>query len=740
MRFDYFWTAQRLFTANFLKPMPAWCAAHGLAFTGHFNEHVWPIPCDVPDIMAALRWMHVPGNDLLAFQFTPTDRAANGLALLNLTELRSVANQLGRDRVLCETGGGGGYAFTLADSKALDDFALANGVNLINPHLSFQTLAGARKYDWPQTLSDHSPWWDAYRVHADHVGRVIHALRQGREQNRILVLQPTTTAWMHYRPPSFTPGQTPDPMLAQLRQSQIELVLALHGEHFDFDLGDELVMAELGSVQAGQLHVGQRGYAVVVIPAGMENLLESTVSLLQQFKQAGGTVLVAGALPSFVNGRRPADTRAATGWEQCGGPAKLLARLRQLVPPRFAAPADWCVMRKELTAGGILYFIANPGDKAQRATVQLEGDRASLLDTFTGTVTALEATPAGFALDLPACGHALVLLAPVSAPVPAHPEWRAVTVGPAIIERVAANVLVLDYCDLELPGHIERSLPTIVADLKNWQAHGFPRNMWSFSTQYKRTILDAPIPAASGFTVRYRFRTPRLPLELAVERPWLYQITLNGKLVSFAAAAQWFDEDIRRVSITDLVTDGDNVLELTAQPFHVLCEIMPVYLLGNFAVAPASQGFTLEPARKLTWGDWGAHGLSFYPWGVRYRLPIHLAQPSQQVAVDLPDWTGSVAHILWNGAPRGVVAFPPDRLEWTEELPAGDHELIVEVRGNLKNLLGPHFSDGLPGPWSWQAAPQPQPAGHQYKFTPTGLRAAPRCWVASNNTSKLGGH
>ena len=65
-----------------------------------------------------------------------------------------------------------------------------------------------------------------------------------------------------------------------------------------------------------------------------------------------------------------------------------------------------------------------------------------------------------------------------------------------------------------------------------------------------------------------------------------------------------------------------------------------------------------------------------------------------------------------------------------EQVPAGDHELIVEVRGNLKNLLGPHFSDGLPGPWSWQAAPQPQPAGRQYKFTETGLREAPRCWVA----------
>ena len=112
-------------------------------------------------------------------------------------------------------------------------------------------------------------------------------------------------------------------------------------------------------------------------------------------------------------------------------------------------------------------------------------------------------------------------------------------------------------------------------------------------------------------------------------------------------------------------------------------------------------------------------------------MSIGLTQPARQIAVELPEWAGSVAHIYWNGTSRGAIAFPPYRLEWTEDVPVGEHELVVEVRGNLKNLLGPHFSDGLPGPWSWQAAPQPQPAGSQYKFSPTGLQKPPRCWFAS---------
>ena len=289
---------------------------------------------------------------------------------------------------------------------------------------------------------------------------------------------------------------------------------------------------------------------------------------------------------------------------------------------------------------------------------------------------------------------------------------------------------MLDYCDLELQGGTDLSLPTIAADLKNWQANGFPRNMWNFSTQYKRTLLDTPVAAASGFKVQYRFHAPALPLELAVERPWLYEITLNGKPISFAAAPAWFDEEIRRCSLGGLVVGGENQLQLAAKSFHVLCEIMPVYILGNFTVTAASTGFTIESPRALGWGNWAAQGMPFYPWGVRYRIPIHVLRPGQQVAVELPHWQGSVAQLSWNGTPRGLIANPPGRLEWVEAVAAGAHELMVEVQGNLKNFLGPHFSDGLPGPWSWQAAPQPQPAGTQYKFAETGLGEAPRCWIA----------
>ncbi len=145
--------------------------------------------------MAALRWMHPPGNDLLGFQFKPTTLRENGIYLLNLKELNSVKRQCGREHSLVEPTGSGGYESGPVEFKPLEDFLLSQGVNLINLHLGHQTLAGARRYDWPHTISDHAPWFKGYRSHARHLARINLALSQGEAQHPILLLHPSTSGW-----------------------------------------------------------------------------------------------------------------------------------------------------------------------------------------------------------------------------------------------------------------------------------------------------------------------------------------------------------------------------------------------------------------------------------------------------------------------------------------------------------------------------------------------------------------
>jgi hypothetical protein len=93
--------------------------------------------------------------------------------------------------------------------------------------------------------------------------------------------------------------------------------------------------------------------------------------------------------------------------------------------------------------------------------------------------------------------------------------------------------------------------------------------------------------------------------------------------------------------------------------------------------------------------------------------------------------TGALADISLDGQPAGVVLHPPYSLRVECPVPEGRHELTVEVVGNMRNFMGPHFSDGLPGIWSYRPAPAHTPPGDAYKKQPSGLMEPPVLWLLS---------
>lgn len=745
VRFDYFLTLQRLWVGSFLKPYHDWCEKHGLAFTGHFWDHEWPKPNPHPGHMNSMRWQQVPGNDMLAFQFRPTDFAANGVWYLQVKELGSIANQLGRKRVLTESCGGGGYDFTLRDFKPLEDFLLAAGVNVINPHLSQETISGARKYDWPQTLSDHSPWWDAYGLEATHVGRAVHALTQGRERNRVLVLHPDTTAWLLFDPA----GPAALPRLAELKKTHIETLQALHARQIDFDLGDELTLAELGKVEGGKLRLGECVYDAVVIPPAMNNLMDSTLKLLAGYMAAQGKVYSTESIPAFVNGR-PAKVgelaaKMPNQWRRTRDVNELAGVLREAVRPYLSnsdgSPLPQALLwkRNELPGGAVLYFFCHPWRKPFKGELKVEGKSLFALDTMSGAIKPLASREAGSgqvaALDLPELGDVLWLALPEKQAVPAgqpKAELKPVALDLKSIRRTAPNMLTLDYCDLDAGIAKAEGISTVAADEMNWKAQGFEKNLWSQSSQHRRSFIDARPRAGSGFVVSYRFTIApeafaqvKDSLAVVVERPWLYKAALNGQPLEFPKEA-FYDEGMRKAAVAALARPGENVLTLDAHPFQTLCEIMPVYVLGDFGLKPTAKGFVIGAAPALAYGRWDAQGLPFYPNHVAYEYAFATERPANRLALALGSWQGAVARVRVDGKEAGFIAFPPERLELDQPLGVGEHRLEIEVAGNLKNLFGPHFSDGLPGLWTWRLCPPQAPAGEKYRFYPAGLLAAPK--------------
>jgi hypothetical protein len=756
VRFDYWWTVNRLFNTNFMQPMAEWCEQHKLLFTGHLMEHEWPSPRSHPSAMASLRWMHAPGADLLGFQFKPTTPEENGIYLLNLLEIRSVKQQLGRTWMLVETCGGGGYETAFEIFKPLEDLVLAFGFNVIDPHLGHQTLAGMRKYDWPQTLTDHSPWWAYYRPHADHVARANAALSQGEERQRVLVLHPTTSAWLHYTVPAFQIGDVEDreDRLIYIRQSQIDLLLALYGNQVDFDLGDEFIMEALGRVEDGKLVVGACAYDAVIVPPAMENWTVATLRLIVDYLEAGGQLYALRPPPTYVNGRDTdepstlADHYAAQ-WHTFSETGELVAALRQAVPPPITAPdggplpASLCWRRVDLDNGNTLYFFCNPWAESVQADVRLEGRALKALDTASGEIRPLQSQADDeyviAHLDLPPRGHALWLsslnsetqLIPQSTPTIPTEATHPVDLEWIRAERLSPNLLMLDYCDVEAYGGALKGVNTLHADDANWRWQGFDGNPW-FAHPFKRTVIDRPIAPDSACRVRYRFvvaddvsQAARDAFKMGIERPWLYDVRLNDASLPVESAPRWFDEAMRAVLIGEHVRIGENVLTLEARPFHILCEIMPVYLIGDFALDPVARGFRVEAAHPLALGDWTQQGLPFYPGTVRYTFSLTLEKNLHHMSLHLDAWAGSVVAVWLDGAEAGVVMHPPFTLDIEMPMEAGQHTLDVDVVGNVKNMMGPHHAEGLPGAWTWRASPARQPPGAEYHRCPSGLLAMP---------------
>lgn len=744
-RFDYFLTLQRLWSTNFLKPIYEWCSAHNVRFTGHFMEHAWPHPSLSPSCMEGYRWMHLPGVDFLAPQFNFEHPEANAHYLMTLRELNSAANQLGRVRRLCETHGAGGYGATFEEFKRVSDWLMVHGVNFINQHLSYETICGARKYDYPQTFSDHSAWWQSYRFLADHTARLAVVLSQGEQRNRVLVLHSTTTGWLRCNParePLF--GGVHSDAMDALKASEARLVQWLADHQVDFDFGDELLLAEFGRADGAQFHCGERGYSVVIVPEGMENWCAPTRQLLETYLDGGGVIIALREPPTMVNGRpSPWTLKENWQWRKAMSLDKLQAELNQLVPPHITMadgnhlPALVGHQMREYADGKRIHFLANTGLDTVRAEIRIAGAGVHKLDTLTGNRIPIAYRKEGqwlvIPLELASAGHEVWLVSmekelPVTPPPAKEQSWRTMELEDfERIERMSPNVLGLDFCDLTVAGQTYRGLYVTRANQLCWQAHGFDQDVWGRAVQFRRNYFDFQFDEDSGFTAEFHFESgiAEPDIALALERPELYSIYINNHIVSFKEGKRWLDENILCVKIGHLLRPGTNTITLSAQPFHILCEIDRLYLLGDFALEPAVSGFRIVAPVPLKLGDWTCQGLAEYDGRVRYTASIKLDNSARGVIVETPKWAGSVIDVRLDGEVAGAIAFPPYRICLDRFLDAGIHELALEVVATPRNLLGPHFSGkGIwEGPGAWDIHPPRPAAGKDYRTKPYGLLA-----------------
>jgi len=163
---------QRLEEA-FYKPIGEWCAAHGIALTGHAGDS---------NEMGTLRRFQWPGQDLVWRYVTP-DKPMGIEEKHSLTaKAASSAARLGSRRFnVTEVFGAYGWKLTFDEMKWLLDWHFVRGTNLIFPHAAFYSIRGRRAYESEPDLAVHNVWWPHFGLLGEYGRRLCWLFSDGAQ-------------------------------------------------------------------------------------------------------------------------------------------------------------------------------------------------------------------------------------------------------------------------------------------------------------------------------------------------------------------------------------------------------------------------------------------------------------------------------------------------------------------------------------------------------------------------------
>ncbi|MDD3036554.1 glycosyl hydrolase [Bacteroides sp.] len=736
VRHNYTETLTQLFIDRWAKPYHAYCEKKNMKWTGHYWEHGWPDMSHGGDNMAMYVWHQMPAIDMLFNQYNEGHPMAQFGNIRSVKELSSVANQMGYARTLSETYGGGGWNETFEDFKRLGDWEYVLGVNFMNQHLSHMTIVGARKYDYPPVFTSISPWWSSYKTQNDYFARLSLILSQGDQLNDILIIEPTTTAWLTY---SYVKGQVRTMDIGIAFQN---FITKLEKSQVEYDLGSENIIKDQGSVKKGQFVVGKRGYKRVVLPPITENLNSKTFQLLKKFVKSGGELILF-STPTFIDGKESAEL--AQFMKDNAGQIKTYNELSEpLIQTVFASPeisfkqvaGNHLYHHRRSYKDGELVFLVNSSlTESATGRVAIKGKTLMELDAMSGTIYAYPCKADGNHVEtefnLPPAGSLILFSSPsgtntykVKPEIANGQVVKAVT--PLEVKRLKDNVLSIDFCDLIIDGKAEKHLYTVEACNKLYQHYGM-NDPWNSAVQFKQQIVEKDTFRTGDIKVLYSFivadNMDKSKMRLVAEQPDIWKVKVNGKALSVVNGEYWLDSRFGVYSIGDVANTGVNTIELSVKPMSIYAEIAPVYVVGDFSLEPAPMGWVIkEPVKTFKTGSWKGQGQPYYSWDMGYSKTYNIDNLASRYAIQLNKWNGTLAEVYVNNQKAGIIAYKPYNFDLTPYVKKGDNKIEVRVIGSLRNLMGPHYTTevSITGPWHWNGV-QKQAPGNEYYFMDYGL-------------------
>ncbi|CCG80983.1 protein of unknown function [Taphrina deformans PYCC 5710] len=743
VRYKYHDHVAELFTSAFLDQLSEWCEAHNIAQMGHMMEEptlIQQTQC-LGEAMRTYRSMQIPGVDMLV-----DSREYN-----TVKQCSSVVRQYGRTGCMSELYGVTNWTFDFKGYKGQGDWQAALGVTLRSHHLSWVSMNGEAKRDYPAQFGYQSPWYKEYSFVESHFARVAVAMSRGKSKTRVAVLHPIESFWLRYGCKETGKEQgLQDEWFSRLTEW---LLFGL----IDFDFISESLLPELCGTELNdsRLQVGQSVYDVVILPQ-LLTIRSTTLSILERFVENGGKVIVAGRDPVYVDATS-SDRFAALKVDRTNfTKTSILQQLKRyrdldIIDKRSKQRVhDLLYQWREDGDGESFLFIANTDREHQVATtvhVAFDGARAwdhiEVLDTLSGDIWSLAAhvskssNAVSFDWVFEGCSTLLLRLSHTSQnPITDHSSWNSSQQVSCLIrtrdqdrpewknsKHISSptkttlsepNCLLLDFCryriDLEpnwsALDEILRIDDQVRDDLKMHRRGDAMAQPW---------ITPRPRPDPKHKVYLQYYFTTKVALkriELAIEGAEITTVRLDGIHIPITDTTQhWVDSSITRFPLPQ-ITAGTHEIVLEV-PFDELnTSLERIYLLGDFHVsldssAPKGEMATITDTtlKGLDFGDYARQGLPFYTGNVEYSFT--LTGTDRRTAIQVPKLgVNPVIAVSIDGKKVGQIALQPYLLDLGLLEDGKEYAVTVTVFGTRDHAFGaihvPKGTLGVFGPGAWR--------------------------------------
>lgn len=720
------------FTQAFADNCGKWCREHKLMLTGHMMDEptLFSQTGALGEAMRSYRAFDLPGIDMLCGWFEYT----------TAKQTQSAVHQFGREGMLSELYGVTNWDFDFRGHKLHGDWQAALGVTVRVPHLSWVSMAGEAKRDYPASINYQSPWWKEYSYIEDHFARVNTAMTRGVPAVKVGVIHPIESYWLHWGPSEQTAMEREQ--LDELFQNTAKWLLF---GGVDFDFISESLLPTLCDKGAAPLQVGKMAYDVIVVP-GCQTLRSTTLERLEAFAKAGGKLVFMGDAPVYENAV-PSE-RGKKLYDAClrisASRGSLLSAVEsaRMVEIREAEGKMTDNLLHQLRKDGedMWLFIAHGKEpynkdvsRYQDLRIRIKGCyKPTVYNTLTGEKESIEYKTINGQTEIRTRMYdydsLLLNLTPDTSDEYAETNectYKASGIKfPVLLNYSLSepNVLLLDKAEYALDdGEMQDEEEILMLDNVCREILSWPSRKESFAQPW--VVPHEPLTHTVHLRMTILSDICRDNVTLAVEDAERLNIRFNGMDVPADVNGYYVDKSIKTVTLPGLVR-GRNILELDI-PFGKRSNIEWCYLLGDFGVeCRGSYTKIVEKPAKMTFGDIVPQGLPFYGGNITYECPFECDEG--EYAVNVPHYLGALVKVSVDDEAAEHLVFPPYIVK-LPRLKKEKHVLKVTLFGHRRNSFGPvHLADLKEqwiGPPAWRS--EGDCWSYDYRLCREGIMSAP---------------